>query len=133
VRVQRGAHAQRAGPQDLRDCQWIAELHEHGLLRPRFIPAAEVGALRQRTRCRRKLIESTTSEQQRLARLLEDGGAWCRARQTTSPLPGPDPFLHPDLDLVPDQEPLHLLPRVRIKGIGRSGQSGDEHQAVAGF
>ena len=23
---------------DLRDCQWIAELHEHGLLRPSFIP-----------------------------------------------------------------------------------------------
>ena len=25
---------------DLKDCQWIAELHEHGLLRPSFIPAA---------------------------------------------------------------------------------------------
>jgi transposase len=32
---------------DLRDCQWIAELHEHGLLRASFIPAAEVAALRQ--------------------------------------------------------------------------------------
>jgi transposase len=37
---------------DLKDCQWIAELHEYGLLRPSFIPAAEVAALRQRTRYR---------------------------------------------------------------------------------
>jgi Transposase len=35
---------------DLKDCQWIAELHEYGLLRPSFIPAAEVAALRARTR-----------------------------------------------------------------------------------
>jgi transposase len=59
---------------DLRDCQWIAELHEHGLLRPSFIPAAEVAALRQRTRYRKKLIEHRTSELQRLAKVLEDGG-----------------------------------------------------------
>ena len=38
---------------DLKDCQWIAELHEHGLLRPSFIPAAGVAALRQRTRYRK--------------------------------------------------------------------------------
>ena len=34
---------------DLADCQWIAELHEYGLLRPSFIPGAQVAALRQRT------------------------------------------------------------------------------------
>lgn len=27
---------------DVADCQWIAELHEHGLLRPSFIPTAAV-------------------------------------------------------------------------------------------
>jgi transposase len=59
---------------DLRDCQWIAELHEHGLLRPSFIPAAEVAALRQRTRYRKKLIEQRASEGQRLAKVLEDAG-----------------------------------------------------------
>jgi transposase len=59
---------------DLRDCQWIAELHEHGLLRPSFIPAAEVAALRQRTRYRKKLIEQRSSELQRLAKVLEDSG-----------------------------------------------------------
>ena len=59
---------------DLKDCQWIAELHEFGLLRPSFIPAAEVAGLRQRTRYRRKLIEQRASEGQRLSKVLEDAG-----------------------------------------------------------
>jgi transposase len=59
---------------DIADCQWIAELHEFGLLRASFIPAAEVAALRQRTRYRKKLIEQRTSELQRLSKVLEDGG-----------------------------------------------------------
>jgi transposase len=59
---------------DITDCQWIAELHEFGLLRASFIPAAEVAALRQRTRYRKKLIEQRSSELQRLAKVLEDGG-----------------------------------------------------------
>ncbi len=59
---------------DISDCRWIAELHEHGLLRPSFISAAEVAALRQRTRYRKKLIEQCTSEGQRLSKVLEDAG-----------------------------------------------------------
>ena len=59
---------------DITDCQWIAELHEYGLLRPSFIPDAQVAALRQRTRYRKKLIEQRTSEGQRLAKVLEDAG-----------------------------------------------------------
>jgi hypothetical protein len=54
------------------DCQWIAELHEHGLLRPSFIPGQQVAALRARTRYRKKLIEYRTSEGQRLSKVLED-------------------------------------------------------------
>ena len=59
---------------DIADCQWIAELHEYGLLRPSFIPDAQVAALRQRTRYRKKLIEQRSSEGQRLAKVLEDAG-----------------------------------------------------------
>jgi len=59
---------------DLRDCQWIAELHEYGLLRPGFIPAAEVAALPQRTRYRKRLVEARTAEGQRLPKVLEDAG-----------------------------------------------------------
>ena len=59
---------------DVRDCQWIAELHEHGLLRPSFIPGQQVAALRARTRYRKKLIEHRASEGQRLSKVLEDAG-----------------------------------------------------------
>jgi transposase len=59
---------------DIRDSQWIAELHQHGLLRPSFIPAQHVATLRARTRCRKKLIEQRTSEGQRLSKVLEDAG-----------------------------------------------------------
>jgi hypothetical protein len=48
--------------------------HEYGLLRPSFIPDAQVAALRQRTRYRKKLIEQRSSEGQRLAKVLEDAG-----------------------------------------------------------
>src|SRR5256885_4783368 len=59
---------------DIRDCQWIAELHEHGLLRPSFIPGQQIAALRARTRYRKKLIEHRASEGQRLSKVLEDAG-----------------------------------------------------------
>jgi transposase len=59
---------------DIADCRWIAELHEHGLLRASFIPAAEIAAPRQRTRYRKKLIEQRTAEIQRLSKVLEDAG-----------------------------------------------------------
>jgi len=59
---------------DATDCQQLAELHEHGLLRTGFIPAAGVAALRQRTRYRKKLIGQRASEGQRLAKVLEDAG-----------------------------------------------------------
>jgi transposase len=79
----------RNGPgrkRDISDCKWIAELHEHGLLRPSFIPAAEVASLRARTRYRKKLIEQRTSEGQRLARVLEDAGV--KIGSVASGLPG---------------------------------------------
>src|SRR6266480_1596612 len=59
---------------DIADCQWIAELHEYGLLRPSFIPADEVAGLRQRTRYRKKLIQQRSSEGQRLSKVLADAG-----------------------------------------------------------
>ena len=59
---------------DITDCQWIAELHEYGLLRASFIPTGAVAGLRARTRYRKKLIEQRTSEGQRLAKVLEDAG-----------------------------------------------------------
>lgn len=59
---------------DALDAAWLAELTECGLLRGSFIPPAQIAAIRELTRYRRKLTEQRTSELQRLAKVLEDGG-----------------------------------------------------------
>lgn len=59
---------------DVKDSQWLAQLLEVGLLRGSFIPPAEIAALREVTRYRKKLIQSRTSELQRLGKVLEDAG-----------------------------------------------------------
>jgi transposase len=59
---------------DALDAVWLAQLTECGLLRGSFIPPAEIATIRELTRYRKKLIEQRTSELQRLAKVLEDGG-----------------------------------------------------------
>jgi transposase len=60
---------------DALDAVWLAELTECGLLRGSFIPPQEIAVIRELTRrYRKKLIEQRTSELQRLAKVLEDGG-----------------------------------------------------------
>lgn len=59
---------------DALDAAWLAELTECGLLRGSFIPPAQIAAIRELTRYRKKLIEQRTSELQRLGKVLEDGG-----------------------------------------------------------
>src|SRR3954467_10281667 len=41
---------------DVKDCQWIAQLLQHGLLRPSFIPPRPIRELRDLTRQRTQLI-----------------------------------------------------------------------------
>jgi transposase len=59
---------------DVKDSQWLAQLCEVGLLRGRFIPPAQIAAIRQLCRYRRTLVEERTREGQRLRKVLEDGG-----------------------------------------------------------
>jgi transposase len=56
---------------DRLDAQWIARLTEMGLLRPSFVPPAEIRALRDLTRTRLQLVRDRTREWQRLEKLLE--------------------------------------------------------------
>ena len=51
--------------------QWLARLAEMGLLRPSFVPPAEIRALRDWTRTRLQLVRDRTREWQRLEKLLE--------------------------------------------------------------
>ena len=55
---------------DVKDAQWIQKLHEHGLLRASFRPAARVVALRAYLRHRQRLVEYAASHVQHMQKAL---------------------------------------------------------------
>jgi len=57
---------------DVIDCQWLAQLLRYGLIRGSFIPPRDIRNLRDLTRRRRQLIGATTSEKNRIQKVLED-------------------------------------------------------------
>ena len=57
---------------DKLDAVWLAKLNERGMLRPSFVPPAEIRALRHYTRLRTELVEERSRHKQRLEKLLED-------------------------------------------------------------
>ena len=57
---------------DVMDCQWIAQLLQHGLLRGSFIPPQPIRDLRDLTRQRRKLVEQRAAAINRIQKVLED-------------------------------------------------------------
>jgi transposase len=57
---------------DKLDAVWLAKLNERGMLRPSFIPPAEIRQLRDYTRLRVDLTEDRTRHKQRIEKLLED-------------------------------------------------------------
>jgi len=59
---------------DVADAAWIAQLVEHGLVRPSFVPPPPIRELRNLTRYRKTVIQERTREAQRLEKLLEDAG-----------------------------------------------------------
>ncbi len=59
---------------DLADAEWLVHLLECGLLRGSFIPPAEIKAARDVIRYRTKVVQSRTSEVQRLGNVLQDAG-----------------------------------------------------------
>ena len=59
---------------DAVDASWLAQLLECGLLAGSFIPPENIKALRDVVRYRKKLVESRSSEIQRLGGVLQDAG-----------------------------------------------------------
>jgi transposase len=57
---------------DIKDCEWLAELLEHGLLRSSFVPPEPIRELRDLTRYRKRLIQQHAAEVNRIHKLLED-------------------------------------------------------------
>jgi transposase len=56
---------------DVKDCEWIAELLRHGLLKGSFVPPQSQRDVRELTRYRTSLLEERTAEVNRLHKTLE--------------------------------------------------------------
>ena len=59
---------------DVADSVWIAQLVEHGLVRPSFIPPQAVRDLRDLTRLRTAVTQERTRSIQRLEKVMQDAG-----------------------------------------------------------
>lgn len=58
---------------DVRDCEWIADLLRHGLLKASFIPPLHIRELRELTRYRESLVREQTAIANRIQKLVESG------------------------------------------------------------
>lgn len=56
---------------DVRDCEWLADLLRHGLLKASFIPPLEIRELRELTRYRQTLVKEHTAVANRIQKLIE--------------------------------------------------------------
>src|SRR5947208_9691998 len=56
---------------DMADCQWLATLHAHGLLRGGFVPPAEIRRLQDYQRLREDHIRGAASQVQKMQQALE--------------------------------------------------------------
>jgi transposase len=56
---------------DVRDCEWLADLLRHGLLKASFIPPLHIRELRELTRYRQTLIKERTALANRIQKLIE--------------------------------------------------------------
>jgi transposase len=57
---------------DVKDCQWIAQLLQHGLLKASFVPPGPIRQLRDLTRQRTQLIGERSAAANRIQKVLED-------------------------------------------------------------
>ncbi len=57
---------------DIKDCQWIAQLLQHGLLKGSFIPPRPQRELRDLTRQRTQLVDEASRISNRIQKVLED-------------------------------------------------------------
>jgi transposase len=114
---------------DKLDAQWIARLTEMGLLRPSFVPPAEIRALRDWTRTRLQLVRDRTAEWQRLEKLLE--GALVKLSSVVSGLAGnmtARAIIEALIDGQRDPRALADLALSRLRG-----RRGDLEQALQGM
>jgi transposase len=73
---------------DRLDCIWLCKVAERQMIRPSFVPPAEIRRLRDVTRYRADLVGTRTAEKQRAEKLLEDASSsyrWWPPTSSVSP------------------------------------------------
>jgi len=100
---------------DASDAEWIADLLRHGLLRPSLIPTRDLRELRELVRYRKSLVEATSSETNRIQKVLE--GANLKLSSVVSDVKGKSgrAILKAIVDGVEDPERLAELALGRLK------------------
>jgi transposase len=58
---------------DVKDCEWLADLLRHGLLRASFIPPSNIRELRELVRYRHTLVREQSSVANRVQKIAESG------------------------------------------------------------
>jgi transposase len=73
VMVVNGAHCRNIPGRktDMKDCQWLAVLHAHGLLSGGFVPPAEIRRLRDYMRVRADLVSMASQHVQHMQKALD--------------------------------------------------------------
>jgi len=56
---------------DVNDATWMADLLAHGLIRGSFVPATQIGALRELTRTRKQLVRELARHTLRIQKILD--------------------------------------------------------------
>lgn len=58
---------------DVKDCEWLADLLRHGLLKASFIPPSNIREIRELVRYRQTLVKEQSSVSNRVQKLAESG------------------------------------------------------------
>jgi transposase len=101
---------------DVKDCEWIAQLLQHGLLRGSFVPPRPVRELRDLIRHRAKLIEERSAVVNRIHKILEDANVKLGA--VASDIVGVSGLAMLDAIVAGEDDPHNLadLARRRLRG-----------------
>ena len=101
---------------DAKDCEWIAECLQHGLLRGSFVPPQPLRELRDLTRHRAKLVDSRTAVINRLQKTLEDANIKLASVVTDVTGVSAQDMLQSLVEGVEDPEQLAQMARGRMRG-----------------
>jgi transposase len=100
---------------DVKDCQWIAQLLQHGLLKASCVPPEPIRELRDLTRQRTQLVAEKASAANRIQKVLEDANIQLASVATDVLGTSGRAMLEALIAGVSDAEQLADLARMRLR------------------